>query len=167
MLSPETNLPTTNAKTEIFFNSKFKIESISHNDFVISFRITELIKATFNRKLVKKKKRSSSGTKHKRDFCTFNHKDPRLVFLLIKTVYVFGFFFIFLFTSFLLTINLKLIIVHVEIKIVNKEAATKRSTLLHDAIFHNFHLKFFVYPFLKQGCKKKIFKIAFNSKCFI
>ena len=33
--------------------------------------------------------------------------------------------------SFLLTINLKLITVHVEIKIVNKEAATKRSTLLH------------------------------------
>ena len=39
--------------------------------------------------------------------------------------------FIYLFISFLLTINLKLIIVHVEIKIVNKEAATKRSTLLH------------------------------------
>ena len=38
--------------------------------------------------------------------------------------------FIYLF-SFLLTINLKLIIVHVEIKIVNKKAATKRSTLLH------------------------------------
>ena len=38
--------------------------------------------------------------------------------------------FIYLF-SFLLTINLKLIKVHVEIKIVNKEAATKRSTLLH------------------------------------
>ena len=37
--------------------------------------------------------------------------------------------FIYLF-SFLLTINLKLIIVHVEIKIVNKKAATKRSTLL-------------------------------------
>ena len=33
--------------------------------------------------------------------------------------------------SCLLTINLKLIKVHVEIKIVNKEAATKRSTLLH------------------------------------
>ena len=32
---------------------------------------------------------------------------------------------------FFFTINLKLIIVHVEIKIVNKEAATKRSTLLH------------------------------------
>ena len=42
-----------------------------------------------------------------------------------------GLFFFFLFISFLLTINLKLIIVHVEIKIVNKEAATKRSTLLH------------------------------------
>ena len=39
-------------------------------------------------------------------------------------------FFIYLF-SFLLTINLKLIKVHIEIKIVNKEAATKRSTLLH------------------------------------
>ena len=39
--------------------------------------------------------------------------------------------FFILFISFLLTINLKLIIVHVEIKIVNKEAATKRSTLLH------------------------------------
>ena len=39
------------------------------------------------------------------------------------------FFYLF---SFLLTINLKLIIVHVEIKIVNKEAATKRSTLLND-----------------------------------
>ena len=38
--------------------------------------------------------------------------------------------FIYLF-SFLLTINLKLIKVHIEIKIVNKEAATKRSTLLH------------------------------------
>ena len=38
------------------------------------------------------------------------------------------FFFLF---SFLLTINLKLIKVHVEIKIMNKEAATKRSTLLH------------------------------------
>ena len=40
----------------------------------------------------------------------------------------FIFYFIYLF-SFLLTINLKLIIVHVETKIVNKEAATKRSTL--------------------------------------
>ena len=38
---------------------------------------------------------------------------------------------ILIFISFLLTINLKFIIVHVEIKIVNKEAATKRSTLLH------------------------------------
>ena len=38
------------------------------------------------------------------------------------------FFYLF---SFLLTINLKLIKVHVEIKIVNKEAATKRSMLLH------------------------------------
>ena len=38
---------------------------------------------------------------------------------------------LFFFISFLLKINLKLIIVHVEIKIVNKEAATKRSTLLH------------------------------------
>ena len=38
--------------------------------------------------------------------------------------------FIYLF-SFLLTINLKLIKVHVEIKIVNKEASTKQSTLLH------------------------------------
>ena len=42
---------------------------------------------------------------------------------------IFFFFFMYLF-SFLLTINLKLIKVHVEIKIVNKEAATKRSTLL-------------------------------------
>ena len=33
--------------------------------------------------------------------------------------------------SFLLTINLKLIIVHVEIKNVNKEAATKRSDVVH------------------------------------
>ena len=41
------------------------------------------------------------------------------------------FFFFYLFISFLLTINLKLIIVHVEIKIVNKEAVTKQSTLLH------------------------------------
>ena len=39
-------------------------------------------------------------------------------------------FFFYLF-SFLLTINLKLIKVHVEIKIVNKEAVTKRSMLLH------------------------------------
>ena len=39
-------------------------------------------------------------------------------------------FFLYLF-SFLLTINLKLITVHVEIKIVNKEAVTKQSTLLH------------------------------------
>ena len=38
------------------------------------------------------------------------------------------YFFLF---SFLLRINLKLIIVHVEINIVNKEAATKRSTLVH------------------------------------
>ena len=45
-----------------------------------------------------------------------------------KTVKV---IFFYLFISFLFTINLKLIIVHVEIKIVNKEAATKRSTLLH------------------------------------
>ena len=36
----------------------------------------------------------------------------------------------FYFFLFLLTINLKLIIVHVEIKIINKEAATKRNTLL-------------------------------------
>ena len=41
------------------------------------------------------------------------------------------FLFIFYLFSFLLTINLKLIKVHVEIKIVNKEVATKRSTLLH------------------------------------
>ena len=40
--------------------------------------------------------------------------------------------FYFLF-SFLLTINLKLIKVHVEIKIVNKEAATKRSTLFNSS----------------------------------
>ena len=48
----------------------------------------------------------------------------------VKKIFVeqFGIF-IYLF-SFLLTINLKLIKVHVEIKIVNKEAATKRSTLL-------------------------------------
>ena len=44
-------------------------------------------------------------------------------------------FFIYLF-SVLLTINLKLIIVHIEIKIVNKEAATKRSTLLHAQRVH-------------------------------
>ena len=44
---------------------------------------------------------------------------------------LFYFLFIYLFISFLLTINLKLITVHVEIKIVNKEAAAKRSTLLH------------------------------------
>ena len=44
--------------------------------------------------------------------------------------FIFFIFFIYLF-SFLLTINLKLIKVHIEIKIVNKEAATKRSTLLH------------------------------------
>ena len=42
----------------------------------------------------------------------------------------FWYFLIFLF-SFLLAINLKLLIVHAEIKIVNKEAATKRNTLLH------------------------------------
>ena len=48
-----------------------------------------------------------------------------------STLYSKNFIFIYLFISFLLTINLKLIIVHVEIKIVNKEAATKRSTLLH------------------------------------
>ena len=44
----------------------------------------------------------------------------------VKLIYLFFYPFLFL-----LTINLKLIIVHVEIKIVNKEAATKRSTLLH------------------------------------
>ena len=47
-------------------------------------------------------------------------------YFFLHVVYLF-----YLFISFLLTINLKLIIVHVEIKIVNKEAATKRSTLLH------------------------------------
>ena len=41
------------------------------------------------------------------------------------------YFYLFYLFSFLLTINLKLITVHVEIKIVNKEAVTKRSTLLH------------------------------------
>ena len=51
------------------------------------------------------------------------------VFFLFKA-YTFFYFLFFLF-SFLLTINLKLITVHAEIKIVNKEAATKRSTLLH------------------------------------
>ena len=40
--------------------------------------------------------------------------------------------------SFLLTINLKLIIVHVEIKIVHKEAVTKQSTLLHAQRHHTF-----------------------------
>ena len=45
-----------------------------------------------------------------------------------RVVLLFIYLFIYLF-SFFLTINLKLIIVHVEIKIVNKEAATKRSTL--------------------------------------
>ena len=43
----------------------------------------------------------------------------------------YNYFIFFILFSFLLTINLKLIKVHVEIKIVNKEAATKRSTLLH------------------------------------
>ena len=40
----------------------------------------------------------------------------------------------YIYFSFLLTINLKLLILHVEIKIMNKEAATKRNTLLQ-AIF--------------------------------
>ena len=44
---------------------------------------------------------------------------------------------VFFISSFLLTINLKLIIVHVEIKIVNKKAATKRSTLLHAQLMLN------------------------------
>ena len=48
-----------------------------------------------------------------------------------KTGCFFYFFYLF---SFLLTINLKLITVHVEIKIVNKEAATKRSTWLPVAV---------------------------------
>ena len=47
------------------------------------------------------------------------------------TFIVFFIFILFYFILFLLTINLKLIIVHVEIKIVNKEAETKRSALLH------------------------------------
>ena len=46
-------------------------------------------------------------------------------------IYSFFYFLFFYFILFLLTINLKLIIVHVEIKIVNKEAETKRSALLH------------------------------------
>ena len=50
--------------------------------------------------------------------------------MLLFLIAFFNIFFLILF-SFLLTINLKLIIVHVEIKIVNKEAATKRCTLLH------------------------------------
>ena len=49
------------------------------------------------------------------------------------------FFYLF---SFLLTINLKLIIVHVEIKIVNKEAVTKRSTLSHAQLTLNGHRTF-------------------------
>ena len=54
------------------------------------------------------------------------------IYVLINTyILIYLFIYLFLFISFLLTINLKLIIVHVEIKIVNKEAATKRSTLLH------------------------------------
>ena len=43
-----------------------------------------------------------------------------------EMIYLFIYLFLFLFA-----INLKLIIVHVELKIVNKEVATKRSTLLH------------------------------------
>ena len=60
-------------------------------------------------------------------FCTRFTDKNHLQWLLMRQVF---FIFIYLF-SFLLTINLKLIKVHVEIKIVNKEAATKRSTLLH------------------------------------
>ena len=52
----------------------------------------------------------------------------KLIVITIKLDFFLFFFYLF---SFLLTINLKLIKVHVEIKIVNKEAATKRSTLLH------------------------------------
>ena len=51
-------------------------------------------------------------------------------------MYCFFFFFYYLFL-FLLTINFKLITLHVEIKIVNKEAATKRSTLLHAQQHHH------------------------------
>ena len=50
------------------------------------------------------------------------------IFFVLFTMLIY--LFIFYLFSFLLTINLKLIIVHVEIKIVNKEAASKRSTLL-------------------------------------
>ena len=41
--------------------------------------------------------------------------------------------------SFLLTINLKLIIVHVEIKIVNKEAVTERNNVITSttSVVHN------------------------------
>ena len=50
----------------------------------------------------------------------------------IKIIYLFLIFiYLFYFISFLLTINLKLIIVHVEIKIVNKETATKRTDVVH------------------------------------
>ena len=59
---------------------------------------------------------------------TTSSKHSQIVY---KTFTRYSMQFYILFISFLLTINLKLIIVHVEIKIVNKEAATKRSTLLH------------------------------------
>ena len=59
---------------------------------------------------------------------TYNKAMLKISFLLgLLVIIIFIFYFLF---SFLLTINLKLIIVHVETKIVNKEAATKQSTLL-------------------------------------
>ena len=61
-----------------------------------------------------------------------SNKTETLLFFLRTGFGVFYFFYLFIYLfSFLLTITLKSITVHVEIKIVNKEAATKRSTLLH------------------------------------
>ena len=54
-----------------------------------------------------------------------------LLFPLLAVLPIRAAFIIFYLFLFLLTINLKLIIVQTEIKVMNKEAATKRNTLLH------------------------------------
>ena len=64
----------------------------------------------------------------------------------------------FFFYIFLLTINLKLIIVHVEIKIVNKEAATKRSTLLHAKLKLWYKLSLIKVEFIIKELKLSLLK---------
>ena len=110
--------------------AKLNQNSFSGGRIFLLFDPTHIVKNIYNNFLTKKVFKMPMLSPILSQNLTAKFSDVKNVYDLerhkpLRIVY----FFFYLF-SFLLTINLKLIIVHVEIKIVNKEAATKRSTLL-------------------------------------